>query len=477
MLQVQQTSTRTVITAHLTQTMSLLHQSVTELWQQIQAELANPALELVEERRCPMCQRLLRAGESVCPVCSKPRSDAQDEVVVFISPREDFFPTSSGESGEETEEGLPEERLFSDPLDLPTYVLRQVAFELGHDDQLIAAHLVMHLDEDGLLRVDVAEVADYFHIPASRVERIRRAIQHAEPLGVGSCTPQEAMLVQLEVLKETQEVPAVVDLLIREGLDDLGKRHYADLARRLGIPLRAVKEAAQFISDNLNPFPARGHWGDVRSPAAVAQRTLTYPDIIISHLNDDPNGPLVVEIILPLRGVLRINPAFRQGLQLAEGEAREELRSDLDRAALFIKCLQQRNHTLLRLMRRVVELQRDYILKGERYLRPITRHQIARELDLHESTISRAVAQKNVQLPNKRIVPLASFFDRHGNVRSALREIIASESHPLSDAEIAEHLRQQGFKVARRTVAKYRTIEGILPAHLRHSPSHSTSTL
>ncbi|WP_299028734.1 hypothetical protein [uncultured Thermanaerothrix sp.] len=476
MLQIQQTSTRTVITAHLTQTMSLLHQSVGELWQQIQAELTNPALELVEERRCPMCHRLLEASESVCPICSKPRGSAQDEVVVFISPREDFFPTSSGEWNEETEEELLEERFFSEPLELSTYVLRQVAFELEHDDQLIAAHLAMHLDEDGLLRTEVAEVASYFHVPVSRVERIRQAIQRVDPLGVGSYTPQEAMLVQLEVLKESDDVPDVVELLIREGLDDLGKRRYAELARRLGMPLRAVKEAAQFISNNLNPYPARGHWGDVRTPAADARRALTYPDVVISHLNEDPNGPLMVEIILPLRGVLRVNPTFRQGLKLAEGEAREELRSDLDRAALFIKCLQQRNHTLLRLMRRVVELQRDYILKGERYLRPITRHQIARELNLHESTISRAVAQKNVQLPNKRIVPLASFFDRNGNVRSALRELIAGESYPLSDAEIAERLRQQGFKVARRTVAKYRTMEGILPAHLRHSPSCSPST-
>ncbi|MGB9898273.1 RNA polymerase factor sigma-54 [Thermanaerothrix sp.] len=474
MYQIQQTSTRTIITAHLTQTMSLLHQSVEELWQKIQAELANPALELTEERRCPMCQRLLRPNESACPICSKPRENHPDEIVVFISSRDDFLPSFSGERTDEENNDLPEERFFSEPLSLPNYVLRQVIFDLSHEDQLIAAHLVMHLDEDGLLSVDLEEVANYFHVPISRVERVRRAIQRVDPIGVGSFTPQEAMLVQLEVLGENQAVPEAVAQLIQDGLDELGKRHYAELARKLHLPLSVVKEAARFISENLNPYPARGHWGDIRTPSEVSQRTLT-PDVIISHLNDDPQGPLVVEIILPLRGTLRINPIYRQALFQAEGETREELRNDLERASLFIKCLQQRNHTLLRLMRRVVELQRDYILRGERYLRPITRNQIARELGLHESTISRAVAQKNVQLPNKRIVPLASFFDRNSNVRSALREIIASESSPLSDAELAERLRQQGFKVARRTVAKYRMMEGILPAHLRRSSLRSST--
>ncbi|HZW02682.1 MAG TPA: hypothetical protein VFF68_02045, partial [Anaerolineaceae bacterium] len=91
------------------------------------------------------------------------------------------------------------------------------------------------------------------------------------------------------------------------------------------------------------------------------------------------------------------------------------------------------------------------------------------ELEVHESTISRAVANKAVQLPNKRIVPLADFFDRSLNVRTVLRDIISNETKPLSDSELAELLAKEGFAVARRTVAKYRSMEGILPAHLRQS--------
>ena len=118
-------------------------------------------------------------------------------------------------------------------------------------------------------------------------------------------------------------------------------------------------------------------------------------------------------------------------------------------------------------MRRLVGLQRDYILKGEKYLVPVTRFQISIELEVHESTISRAVAGKAVQLPNRRIIPLSSFFDRSLPARMVLKEIIDAEPHPLSDAELMALLADRGFPVARRTVAKYRALEGILPAQMR----------
>jgi RNA polymerase sigma-54 factor len=122
-----------------------------------------------------------------------------------------------------------------------------------------------------------------------------------------------------------------------------------------------------------------------------------------------------------------------------------------------------------RLMSRIASLQKEFILHGEGDLKPITRAQLAKELEVHESTISRAVSNKAIQLPNGRIVPFAKFFDRSLHIRTALQGIIANETHPLSDTDLAELLAEQGYNVARRTVAKYRAMEGILPAHLRHA--------
>jgi len=160
---------------------------------------------------------------------------------------------------------------------------------------------------------------------------------------------------------------------------------------------------------------------------------------------------------------------YKQALTQTTADTRENMRNDLEKASLFIKCLQQRNHTMQRMMFRLVMLQRDYILRGEKHLKPFTRARLSEELEVHESTISRAVSGKSVQLPSRRIVPLSSFFDRSLNVRTILKNFINEETRPLSDSELAELLSEQGFSVARRTVAKYRAMEGILPAHLRHA--------
>ncbi len=463
MLQTHYQTLRPLTTAHLAQTMTLLSQTTDELRQQIESELAsNPALELIEERRCPTCHRLLSA-HGPCPICSRPQSVQVDEPVVFISPREDFYT-----GGGMPQEDLPEDNYSPATEDLPTYVLRQVAPELAREDRPLAAYLLTHLDEDGLLTVSALEVARYHHIPVTRVEALIRLIQHADPIGVGSSTPQEALLIQLDVLSETKPVPPLAEQAIREGMELLSRHQYSDLARLLKVSLRQAQDLARFIGDNLNPYPARSHWGDSRAPISPSSSVYNHPDILISHLNEDPKNPLMIEIIMPIGGTLRVNPLFRQAIRQANGDKVDEWKSDLERASLFVKCLQQRNHTMQRLIQRVASIQRNFILHGEKSLIPLTRAQLAEELEVHESTISRAVSNKAVQLPNGRIVPLSLFFDRSLNVRTYLKNIIETETRPLSDMELVSLLEEQGFSVARRTVAKYRAMEGILPAHLRH---------
>jgi RNA polymerase sigma-54 factor len=463
MLQTHYQVLRPLTTAHLAQTMTLLSLTAEELHQTIESELAsNPALELVEERRCPTCGRLLPSRGN-CPLCSRPQNNQADEPIVFISPREDFY-SGSGMPKED----LPEDNYSTTTEDLPTYVLRQIATELEPKDRAIAAFLLTHLDEDGLLTTSVAEVARYHHILPSQVDAILRLIQHADPVGVGCASPQAALLVQLEILSETTTVPALAEEAIRTSMDLLSRHQYTELARNLKTSSRQAQEIARFISENLNPFPARSHWGDQRQPAETSTQVFHHPDILISHLNDSPENPLVVEIIMPLAGTLRINSLFRQSIRQASEEKIGAWKSDLERASLFVKCIQQRNHTMKRLMQRLVSLQSPFIIHGEASLRPLTRAQIALELEVHESTISRAVSNKAVQLPNGRIVPMSIFFDRSLNVRTALRTLIDAEANPMSDTELANLLAQKGFFVARRTVAKYRAMEGILPAHLRH---------
>lgn len=465
MFQLHYQALRPLTTAHLAQTMSLLSLTAGELRQQIDAELsANPALELVDERRCPTCHRLL-PGKSACPVCSRARPEAPaEEPIVFISPRDVYY-GSSGAS----EEDMPEDRYSSVVEELPVYVFRQIAPDINPEDRKLAAHLLTNLNEDGLLNISLLEAARYLHVPLSRMETVQRIIQHADPIGVGSCSTQEALLVQLEVLAETRRVPAMAQRVISEGMSLLSRRQYTELARQLKTSLSLVQEAARFISENLNPYPARSAWGESHAASNEPVRIYYQPDMIITRVGDQAASQLMVEIIMPLAGTLRVNPLYRQAMQESGAEQKDVLREDLDRASLFVKCLQQRNHTIQRLMARIVSAQREFILHGEKHLRPITRAQLAHELEVHESTISRAVANKAVQMPNGRIIPLSNFFDRSLNVRTVLRELISQEAYPLSDSELADQLAEHGYNVARRTVAKYRAMEGILPANLRHA--------
>ncbi len=464
MFQLQNQSTRHLTTAHLAQTMTLLSLTAEELHQKIESELAsNPALEMVEERRCPSCNRLLQSSEP-CPICSRPKTLESTDPIVFISPREDFVSGSPI-----PQEDLPEDNIGAATEDLPTYVLRQIAPELDPGDRALAAYLLTHLDEDGLLQVSLIEVAQYHHVLVSRVESIKRLIQHAEPIGVGSATPEEAMLIQLEVLAaENIPVPPLAVQAIEKGMSLLSRHQYSELAHILKTSPKNVQEIANFIGNNLNPFPARSHWGDSRESAKSEEQVFHRPDIVINHLNEDPLGPLVVEIIMPISGTLRINPMFRQATKEIHEEKVDDWKNALERASLFVKCLQQRNHTMERLMMRIAGLQKEFILHGEGDLKPVTRAQLAKELEVHESTISRAVSNKAIQLPNGRIVPFAKFFDRSLHIRTALQVIIAAETKPYSDTELAELLAGMDYHVARRTVAKYRAMEGILPAHLRH---------
>jgi RNA polymerase sigma-54 factor len=443
--------------------MTLLSLTSEELQQQIESELAqNPALELVEERRCPLCHRAL-ASMGECPICSCRLADGSDQPIVYLSQPDDYWGGDSLAAEGESEDP------FAAQIDqLPVYILRQILADLPVQDRKLAAFLLQHLDDDGLLTIPLCEAARYFHVSLDRVRSVQSLIQRSDPVGVGSTSPQEAMAVQIEVLAETASVPPLAQQLISLDLALLSHKQYARLARQLKATISDVRNAAQFIARNLNPYPARAAWGGAGQPPkdiSVFHR----PDIIIHPLTPGIGGPLVVEIMLPLRGVLRVNPLYRTAIRETEGEKQENLRNDLERATLFVKCLQQRNHTMQRLLQILVVFQREYILNGEKYLKSITRASLAQALELHESTISRAVANKAVQLPNGRIVPLSVFFDRSLNVRSVLRELIESEPRALSDTELARLLERRGFQVARRTVAKYRAMEGILPAHLRTS--------
>jgi RNA polymerase sigma-54 factor len=454
--------------------MSFLQLSTAELETTLLNELnSNPALELVEELRCPGCgKRLVRRP---CPTCAAPRAD--DGPVVYLSPRERTFYHGAASAEDRAEQMEPPTQMALDE-----YILRQIALTLSKAERPVAAYLLARLDDDGLLPEATAEVANYLHVPIASVERVLGLIQRADPPGVGARTPGESLLIQLEALADANAAPpdviALARITITDYFDLLAKHDWARLARQLHITAACAEAAGQFIQRNLTPYPGRAFWGD-NTWGAPQQHADVYhePDVNIALLNRTAGSPLMVEVFAPLSGWLRVNPALKAALAmgLTEGEAndREKWSQAVERAGLITKCLQQRNHTMRRLMEIIAIRQREFILGGDGDLHPLTRSQVAQALGVHESTISRAVSGKSVALPNGRIVPLARFFDRSLSVRDRVRAIVQAETCPLTDDEIAARLADEGVHVARRTVAKYRNMLGILPAHLRTRHMHN----
>jgi len=275
------------------------------------------------------------------------------------------------------------------------------------------------------------------------------------------------MLVQVDELKKIREIPELTERIIAEKYRELLRKQYHEIARELGIAEKQVERCSQFIVENLNPFPARSSWGDVRNQEQDDLVRLGEADIVLSYLENDPQNAIVIEVFQPMNSNLVLNAAYQNALKTSEKEIKEKMREDLDKASLFIKCLQQRTNTILRMMQILVTIQEKYIREGDRYLKPITRAQIAKKLSVHESTVSRAVSSKTVQMPDKKVHPLSVFFDRSLQIRTEMKQIIEKESEPLSDLQIMKKLEKKGISIARRTVAKYRDMEGIPPAFQR----------
>lgn len=467
MFQNQKIETRIQTSAHLAQTMTMLGMSSEEIREKVESELSkNPFLELVEERICPTCKRKLPESGK-CPICSQPQLEQSKENIIFISPKDEFSNVNYSSAVEPYHDEPDYDSAQTE--DLATYVLKQIGPDLEDDQKLVAAYLLNSLDEDGFITTDIFEVAQYYHVLPSSVEEVIDLIQHADPLGVGSRNLQEALLVQLKHISDSVNVPKGTEALIRDSFDDLKHGKYREIAKRHGLTVRQVQAIEKFIGDNLNPFPARAHWGDTLAGKSNQDYTSVYhePDILIYYLNEDPKNQLVVEIVMPISGYLRVNQFYKKELKNAPEDRMEEWKNDLDKANLLVKSLYQRNNTISDMMSILIARQESYIRNGEEYIQPLTRAQIASEMGVHESTISRAVSNKTVMLPNRKVVSLSSFFDRSLNVRTVLKELIQNETKPLSDAKLVTLLNERGFNVARRTVAKYRLMEGIGSAHQR----------
>lgn len=462
----------------------ILSLSRLELDQVIAEEVAeNPALELDDRQLCPICGSFVDGA--MCPTC--PSSTALERPPERTDDSHAEHLATAQVLREDAEEFDPFSLVASDE-DILVTILRDARTLLDPCEYEIAEYLVDAIDDRGFLGCKLSEAAKSFRVPLEVVERVLDVIQSVAPVGVGARDLRECLLLQLdELVFAGHEPPPTVIVVVNSHLEDLGLHKFGKIAKDLGVSTQEVVDAREFIRGHLSPTPLQTQQAKSwRSPSRAAY---VAPDVIISIRNDQVH----VEVVDGGRSRLRVNPLYarlahevgrkRTSLEpnhngesaapLSEGatdEDRQHIRHFATRAKNFMSNVQQRQETLLRISQCVCELQETFLRDGVRELRPLTRAVVAQQVGVHESTVSRATAEKYVMLPSRKVIPFSDFFTPSLSVKDVMRELIHEEQangRSLTDREICDLLFERGIRIARRTVAKYRNELGILPSTMR----------
>lgn len=427
----------------------------------------NPAFEADERESCHHCGAGLEAPGRRCPVCGTPPSRVENTHDGVLDDR-----AGSGSlGGQFDDDGLDPMMRVAASGGRGEGLLRLLCSALPDGDETVAEYLVGSLDNHGYLPATIVEdTADALAVEEEQVERVLAALHKMDPAGIGARGARECLLIQLRRLRSAGRARPLAETLVRDHLQPLAFRHFREVARAIGETPKAVETEWQYIRDNLHPYPTHGFdpdFGDIAEAAPPIR-----PDVVIRRRDDS----FEAEVVERQRYDLRLNREYlwaRKHIAELGGSAgdRAHIRGYVEQAQSFIAALRQRWDTMQRVSDALIELQRDFIEQGQSALKPLTRADVAKRVGLHESTVSRATDGKFVLLPNGRTVPFDDFFDSSLPVKKALRELIATESprRPFSDEQLARLLEKQGFAIARRTIAKYREEEGILPSRLRRT--------
>lgn len=426
----------------------------------------NPAFEGEERESCHFCGAGLDAPGHYCPVCGMSPTGAHDSAGENALSSAGAY---SGLAGQYEDDGNDPMMRIVSTAGRGDGLLRMLCASIAAEDESIAEYLVGSLDHHGYLpEMIVEDAADALAVSSERVEAVLMMLQHMEPVGLGARGARECLLLQLFQLREAGKAHPLAEVLVNEHLHDLALRHFREVARLLGETPRAIETEWEFIRHKLYPFPTHGFdpdFGELSEPAARIR-----PDVVIRRRGSG----FEAEVVERQRYELRVNREYlwaRKHIAALGCSTDEKLhiRGYVEQAQSFISALKQRWDTIQRVSDALIELQRDFLIEGQSALKALTRADVARRVGLHESTVSRATDGKFVLLPNGCTVPFDDFFDSSLPVKKALRELIAAENpyRPFSDEQLARMLEKDGFVIARRTVAKYREEEGVLPSRLR----------
>lgn len=444
------------LSPQMQQSLHLLQAPLLELRQLVATELAaNPVLE--EE-----LPSVRESGDDPERLDAEaPKSERAEEWNEYLVQREPWTP----EAGERWQYFLDSQ---TRPPTLQQHLLAEIgSMNLTPREQGIALSVVGNIDAQGYLRATDAEISAQAGSALEEAAQMVRKVQTLEPAGVGARDLSECLFLQLHRRGGTHELALRI---VADHLENLGRRKYAAMAKDLQVSVTEVQNAAKTISQ-LEPRPGR--------PFSSGEEPMILPDVTVAWDGDD----LVVSIDESELPALRIGSSYKDMLAEpgSKGEVRDYLRDKIRSGRFFLRCLEQRQQTLLNISREIVARQRAFFELGTAHLQPLTMSRVAEAVGVHETTVSRAVAGKYMTTP-RGLFELKYFFTAgyttesgdaisNESVRQAIAEMIRLEppESPLSDHTLHKRLAERGWPIARRTVAKYREQLEIPPSHLRKS--------
>jgi len=458
-------SQRLILTPSLQQAIKLLPLTTLELAEVLDQEvMENPLLEEVPVQETMSTEEIAQqeAAEK-----DKPEDRLKEiDVEKFF---EDYFDDGYERRGRPAEvpEMPPIENTLTESPDLYDHLLWQLRMTVSDELTMeIGDAIIQNLDEDGLLRISLEDVANLGPYPVEEVERALAVVQSLDPAGVASRSLTECLQIQLRVLG-LEGSPA--DVMVRDHMKQLQSHQYGEISRQMGLTAEEVAHHLEIIR-GLDPRP-----GNRYSPDRSAY---ILPDVFVVKEGEE------YKIVLNDDGLpkLRISPTYRRMLD-DRGAGSEETRAyvkDKLRSALWLlKSVDQRQRTIYKVSESIVRHQRAFLDHGISHLRPLVLRDVASDIGMHESTVSRVVANKYMHTP-RGVFELRFFF--HSGITSTMGEAVSSVTikqrirkmieeedaqRPLSDSRIADLLGAEGLPLARRTVAKYREELRIPPSNLR----------
>src|SRR5215218_3927860 len=457
----------------LMQANHILSLSQTELEAAINEAIdENPALELEDCVVCPVCGR--RTGGEPCATCRLAAAEAR-----VVTRSDEVLPRTETEyrAPSTADPDFDPMTLIASAMDVREQILESAMASLGDvHERAIAFVLVDAIDDRGFLSLDIEEIATETGTSPEDVEKVLQTIQEIAPPGVGARSLQESLLLQVDYLRaEGVDIPDIVKRVIEDHLEELGSKRLARIARTLGVDPAEVEAVQSFIRDQLTPHPLQSHQSTTWTAPSSGGHVV--PDVVVTMEGDQ----LWIEVPNAIYDRLHTEAFYRAIAKpdavaksvpdavdpaLMDHETVSHAKAQVARAQQFIWAVRQRKQTLLRVAEYVCAYQEANIRGDARGLRPLTRSEVANALGVHESTCSRAVAGKFIMLPSRKVIPMSDLFAASLSIKHVIHDECATGG-TLSDAQISDRLLDHGIRIARRTVAKYRSQMHILPSTIR----------